>query len=271
MSEKTGGDEENADEVNFHPPLPQQEQQSITLPFDTDLNNFNDYTDIIPNSISDIPQKSSLSLFKDAQVQDNGVINEQDDHDSNGNSESSFTYYFGTQAQANIDEWEKLENDNKTLRNSISHLKSFQFLSADSGANRSLQDKDSLRSSDSLKTEKSKENSIDLTKTTSKAKRKLQTDALKDKSETKKQKKGTKTKCNKSSRIKSITSQVSKKYGSNSNLNSNQIPILLALSGKKNKVNEVINKLIKIEDESKRKNDFNSGIKITDNDNDSDD
>ncbi|GME83366.1 unnamed protein product [[Candida] boidinii] len=116
MSEKTGGDEENADEVNFHPPLPQQEQQSITLPFDTDLNNFNDYTDIIPNSISDIPQKSSLSLFKDAQVQDNGVINEQDDHDSNGNSESSFTYYFGTQAQANIDEWEKLENDNKTLQ-----------------------------------------------------------------------------------------------------------------------------------------------------------
>lgn len=268
MSEKTGGDEENADEVNFHPPLPQQEQQSITLPFDTDLNNFNDYTDIIPNSISDIPQKSSLSLFKDAQVQDNGVINEQDDHDSNGNSESSFTYYFGTQAQANIDEWEKLENDNKTLRNSISHLKSFQFLSADSGANRSLQDKDSLRSSDSLKTEKSKENSIDLTKTTSKAKRKLQTDASKDKSETKKQKKGTKTKSNKSSRIKSITSQVSKKYGSNSNLNSNQIPILLALSGKKNKVNEVINKLIKIEDESKRKNDFNSGIKITDNDSD---
>ncbi|OWB81695.1 hypothetical protein B5S33_g314 [[Candida] boidinii] len=273
MSEKTGGVEENADEVNFNPPLSHQAQPSRTIPFDTDLSHFDNYTDIVPNSDSGIPQPSTLSLFKDAQFQGNDITSERDEQNSNGNSESSFTYYFGTQAQANIDEWEKLESDNKTLRSSISHLKSFQFLSADSSSDSNLQDKDKLNNSDDLKTEKNKENSIDMNKRKStlkklNVKRKSQTDASKDKIDTRKQRESTKKKSNKGSRIKSITSQVSKKYGSNSKLNSNQIPILLALSGKKNKVNEVINKLIKIEDESKRKNNFDSGIEITRNDTD---
>ncbi|GME66552.1 unnamed protein product [[Candida] boidinii] len=273
MSEKTGGEEENADEVNFNPPLSHQAQPSRTIPFDTDLSHFDNYTDIVPNSDFAIPQPSTLSLFKDAQFQGNDITCERDEQNSNGNSESSFTYYFGTQAQANIDEWEKLESDNKTLRSSISHLKSFQFLSAGSNSDSNLQDKDKLNNRDDLKTEKNKENLIGMTKRKStlkksNVKRKSQTDAAKDKSETRKQRESTKKKSTKGSRIKSITSQVSKKYGSNSKLNSNQIPILLALSGKKNKVNEVINKLIKIEDESKRKNNFDSGIEITRNDTD---